>query len=604
MADPGFTIDQQRAMALASARLRLQESQSASTEAAPPPKPLTRDVQNPIDEAITGFLADRPGLTSTLERQIGRGSPTAGLALGAASLPLGALQMGIRGLGGDDSAIRDIYQNRERAMGGGFDAPQLAGAFLNPLPIKAAAGMPMAASTGERIRQGMMLGAGIGASSPVTDEGNFLAGKGAQIAGGTMIGGAIPGFLAAGGAALRTGRNVIDPWLPGGTQRSAARAVEEAAGPRLPQVMSELQKNQVIVPGSQPTAAEAATAAGSTELAGLQSVVKGSQPSQYRDIGKAQEAARLAQIESIGQTPQALEAAVTARGAQAAKDYGAAYAQQIKADPQLMAISDNPYFKNALPTALDLAKANGINPKTNLTEFLHYVKLGLDDQLSGTARQAIGRSEQRAVGEVKDSLVQWLAKTNPAYDVARRRFATASKPINEMQVGQELIGAMRSPTDVTERANVFANAVRNAPQTIKSATGNARYENLGQVLTPQNVQKVDEVFRDMARKGEFEKMAQAGMQRAREITGGIVPEVPAAGMFNPKYSVMRAIVNRLSGKVEGESLKVLTQALQTPQGTLDLLQHLPPQTARQVMSQMGMLGERGAVIGITDLATQ
>lgn len=599
--------DQEAARAFAGEIRRMRSAGGAGEASAPraPLRPLTRDNQNPIDAAITGFLAGKPELTNTLERQIGMGSPAAGVALGAASLPLGGLQLGIRALGGEDQAIRDVYQQRSRATGGGFDVPQLAGTFLNPLPIKAATAMPAAKTAGEGIRQGMLLGGGIGAGSPVTEEGNFLANKAGQVAAGTAIGGVIPGFLAAGGAAYRGARNLIDPMLPGGTERAAARGAAEAIGDRMQAVRGALANPQTIVPGSTPTAGEAATAAGSTELSGLQRLAAQKvDPSGYRDIAKAQEAARLGQIESIGQTPQALQQAVSARGNKAALDYGNAFAQQIKGDPELVQMSNNPYFKNALPVAMDLAKANGITPKNNLTEFLHYVKLELDAQLAGTSKTAISRSEDKAVASLKDNLVQWLAKKNPEYEFARTNFASASRPINEMQVGQELAQTLRQPTELGERVSSFAGAMRDAPKVIKSATGNARYESLDQVLTPQNVQKVDAVLSDMLRKGEFEQMASKGLPRATSIMAQAVPEISPVGGFNMLLSTARSWVNRLAGKLDDEALAVLSESLKTPAGLSALLDKLPSPTRRAMLEKIMTLGERGSVIGATDAAMQ
>ena len=117
-------------------------------------------------------------------------------------------------------------------------------------------------------------------------------------------------------AAYRAGRNLIDPVLPGGTERSAARGLSELLAARRGAVETELKAPQAIVPGSAPTAAEAAVRAGSTELAGAQKLAaQRIDPSGYRDIEKGQEAARLSSLLSFGKDKAAIEAAEAARDA-------------------------------------------------------------------------------------------------------------------------------------------------------------------------------------------------------------------------------------------------------------------------------------------------
>lgn len=171
----------------------------------------------------------------------------------------------------------------------------------------------------------------------------------------------------------------------------------------------------------------------------------------------------------------------------------------------------------------------------------------------------------------RDSFVKWLSNKSPEWRDARLQYASDSIPMNRMQVGQELEKKLTSSLGTTERPTVFANAVENAPQTIKKATGNPRYDKLEQVLTEKEVNAVRSVVDDLARTGEHDRLAQFGTPKARELVGQITPSVPAAGMFSPHYSVMRAIINRFSGKVEGKSLDRLAQGMETPEGALRLM---------------------------------
>src|SRR3990167_957723 len=263
------------------------------------------------------------------------GNPLTRFALGAASPFLGAAQLGAEALGDKTGSetLRQLEEMKKRGMvanerlqseraakiaaaggfsqtptpqqdanrapdGAPFDVSGLAGTVMSPA-VLAAMKIPAAASVLGRAGQGAAIGAGLGAASPVTSEGDFASAKAAQIGTGALIGGLVPPAI---DAVRAVGSKAIDILAPifGGSRQRAAKILADIVGEKRPQVEAELSKPNVLVPGSQPTGAEAASAAGSTELSGLQrNVASQLQPSQYSDIGKAQEAARRASIQSF-----------------------------------------------------------------------------------------------------------------------------------------------------------------------------------------------------------------------------------------------------------------------------------------------------------------
>ena len=136
-----------------------------------------------------------------------------------------------------------------------------------------------------------------------------------------------------------------------------------------------------------------------------------------------------------------------------------------------------------------------------------------------------------------------------------------------MEVGQYLEGKLVPALNdlgasSSQRAQAYAQALRDASGTLKRATGQPRYDELGKVLEPGKLQTVTNVGADLARSATHERLAKAGTEKARELVGQVAPKVPAAGMFSPHYSVMRAVINRLEGKVEGKSLDALAESMQ------------------------------------------
>ena len=395
------------------------------------------------------------------------------------------------------------------------------------------------------------------------------------------------------GAGLRAGRNVIDPWLAGGTKRAAVRTAGEAAGPDRAAIAALLRNPQQMVPGSAPTAGEAAAPVGRAEFSGLQELVKGRAPTEYENIAQSQNAARVRALRTVGQDKPALQAAAANRASTAATNYGAARGQVVDIDPQMQAILENPILQAPLKRAAVLSAGRGtpLNLESGQVTVgqLQDMKMALDDVLKNPETFGIGASEAQLIGTLQRQLVAMTAAKSPAWENARSTFAAQSRPINQMEVGQYLEGKL-SPalTDLgasgNQRSQVYAQALRDAPATLKRATGQPRYSELPQVMEPQQMSTLTGVGQDLARASTHERLAKAGAEKARDLVGQITPKVPAAGMFNPHYSVLRAISNRLAGKIEGKSLDELARLMQSG-NTKELGEAL----ARMPLKQRGAL---------------
>lgn len=554
--------------------------------------------------------------------------PVTRFALGAAAPILGLAQLTARNpvsraLGQDkylDEKLAQLERMKKAGGAEGFDFAGLAGNVLSPASL-ATMKLPIAQSAGGRVAQGVSIGGSFGAASPVTG-GDYDSTKAQQIGVGALLGGAIPAGIEGVGKGVRAIRNLVDPWLPGGVDRAVGRTGNAAAGDRREAVIAALERNRQIVPGSIPTAGEAAADAGSAEFAGLQRVVTGRKPSEYVAREAENEAARRGAIEAIGKDKAALDVARGVRATQGQQAYGEAGKLVVEADRTLAGLMDRPSMSKIIDRARDLAREQGRafevksaepakaglivgesgHPLTQSSaqqakypvESLHYMKMAMDDLIKNPERFGIGAAEARAISGTQKQFVQWLGEKAPPYDAARKAYAQASVPINRMEVGQELEKALTSSLGTAERPAAFANAVRSAPQTIKRATGNPRFDTLDQVLDPTQMQGVGNVMADLKRSSQYEQLAKAGIEKARDLVGQVAPSAPAAGMFNPKYSVARAIINRLSGKVEGKSLDRLSEAMLDPALMARLMRDATPAERREIVAAML---ERGLVIG-------
>ncbi len=357
---------------------------------------------------------------------------------------------------------------------------------------------------------------------------------------------------------------------------SAGKVMNDIAGSRAPDVIKALLDNQDKVPGSIANAGEAAVPAGSAEFAALQQAVKQLNPSDYLARDQANKGARVAEIQSFGKGPDELQAAQDVREAASASNYPTAYENAIKADPVLAKIGSNPFFKKEIPDALELAKSKGIDPKTDLTEFLHFVKIGLDDKLGKTGDTALNSAQRREVQGVKSDLVDWLGQKNPDYEFARSEHARLSDPINVMRTGQAMEGRLSNPSGQETRAG-FLN-VLDDPTLMLRKQGIPQSMTLEDVIGPQNYEKASNVGSELERNTRFGEQASAGgAKTANELRSALIKnptELP--GFWKHGVRIAQAIIDRMHGKAGAATMEELSSVMQDPQKTAQLMQAATP----------------------------
>lgn len=582
-----MNLEQQKALALATARLRLQGGGDS------PPKMFV-----PSGEKTSGWVGDivgfNPKLLGVTPAENIAGHPFTRLALGASSPFLGLAQLVSQPFTNKVTEqlqeVEKLKRTGMKAMGAeGEDVTGTAGAVLNPASLKGASLIKAAPTLLGKTTQGAATGAVFGATAPVTEGGDFWTTKFAQTATGGVLGGAIP--------AAGTGLHKVYTAVKDALTASPAKIAVRAAGDKVKAVIDALRSNRSEVPGVNLTAGQASVPSNSAEFAALQKMVSAKDPSAYfgpAGVQGQQEGARQAAVRTIGRTPEELEAAITARSNAANANYGKAYEQAIKGDPELMAMSRNPYFQEALGDASKIAAAREITPKKNLTEFLHLVKVTLDKQLQKSGDTALGATEKKTVMNLQEKLVGWLGKKNPEYDAARLAHIDLSKPINQMKLGQEVERALVAPVSGGERPTVFANAVRKAENTVSKATGNPRIDD----LTPAQRKVLQAVQGDLQRDAQFKGLAREGMESVSQRIGAA--ELPPTGIFQPLVSAARGWFNRATGRITEKGLEQLSPLMRDPAKLAELMENSSPQQ-RAVMEALiqkyaiGASGAAGAV---------
>lgn len=141
-----------------------------------------------------------------------------------------------------------------------------------------------------------------------------------------------------------------------------------------------------------------------------------------------------------------------------------------------------------------------------------------------------------------------------------RTYVEKTIPIENMQTGNRLGAALTEPLGVSERPAAFARAAANETDPILN----------------QNTQvAADAVKNALTRDALLDKLSKEGVSATMRKIGAEVPEVPSAGMFSPKISVARALLNRLSGKASEKTLDYLAANMDKPEKIAELLRNAP-----------------------------
>jgi hypothetical protein len=376
-----------------------------------------------------------------------------------------------------------------------------------------------------------------------------------------------------------------------------------------------------IVPGSKPTAAQAASPMGVTKFSALGASAAKALPTEYYARGLEQKAARVNAMRGVGKTPADLSAAVKARGDEAKILYGAAEKPVITADAVFTDLLARPSMDKVIARARELAAEEGFSfqkgqnrpaqtvtskvlnaqgqPTTTVipAEFaqypgrsLHFMKMAFGDLTKNPERFGIGATEAAAINKTRDKFLNWAETQNPPYKTARQAFAAKSKPINQMEVGQYLEGKLTAPLGVGEqRAGVFATAVKDAAGTIKRATTNeARFKALTDVLTPDQVRVVESIRDDLARAAETKIQAQKGTPTAPKVDQLASAAQRTARLPN-LMSRITSVANDIMSRVVGNIDSKLAIQLAT--------EMLDPQAAAAAIEKAIAAERRGRMVG-------
>jgi hypothetical protein len=453
-----------------------------------------------------------------------------------------AVQNLLAGIGG---GMKSLYLGGKQVLGldnpGEIDEHKRAMAGLNTTNAgavgdfvgQAALAVPAALIPGANTMLGSIaLGGGLGALQPVGSEESRLGKAMMGAAGGaigTLAGRAIP-------AVWNGVKGIVEPFTANGQGNIVGRTLNRfAVDPARVAAASDYVSK---VTGVVPTTAEAALDPGISNLQRQFAVG-------MTDQQLGNNAARMQALRTIGGTDGEIATAKASREGAADALYGKAFqsdamrldlAKQANIEnpglraaignireadlstPGLRELANRPAFSSAIDEAKKLAANLGepIGDPLTSVRGLHYIKLALDQALNGKIpNSALAGYGDKALQGIKGSLLTELESDaiSPLYGNARKTYADMSKPINSMDVGNEILkrsstaaeDALGNPTLHNE---ALSRSVRDGNALAQRVTGFNR-ATLSDTLDPVAMQTLSDIRQDLARKTAADNLGKA-----------------------------------------------------------------------------------------------
>lgn len=453
-------------------------------------------------------------------------------------------------------------------------------------------------------------------------------GAAAGVAGGVIAPKVLGAVTSAVPAIGRTTKAFVEPLTSRGREAIAGRTLNTAAGDTSADVAARLSRATQMVPGSMPTAAQVAENGG---IAALERSVAAKVPDQFTARAMEQSAARTAALRSIAQDEPAKAAAIAARKTATDPLYEQAKGAAYTVDPRLDSLLQRPAMQQALKRAETLAANEGRSFSFDVAannalrgagvpgqasrqvtgQGLQDLKMAMDEMLTDPTSGFSGKAGD-AVKGLRGQLLNWMEGANPAFKAARTTFADMSKPINQMDIGSDLLDKL-APALADhgalgkETAAKFAQALRNAPLLAKNATKfpGAKLE---EIMTPEQMGLINSVARDLARKSNaqdlgrgagsdtFQKLAMDNIAQrsgAPRLVGGAlsVPGVSKIGRFlyeQPEEQIQSLLAQSLLDPQMAARLMSANPRMPTPQTAIQMLFANPGRTAQIAGGAAGM----------------
>lgn len=412
-------------------------------------------------------------------------------------------------------------------------------------------------------------------------------GPGAQMAAGLFGGVVGPSMYTAaaegGKAVLRGAKALVDPFTEAGRRNIVARTMQsQARDPK--QAVTNLSQPSEIVPGSQPTTAEASA---DTGLASLQKAVRNQNPAAFADRSAQQDSARQAYLEKVfggdvrqmeatrdANTSPMRESAFQAAGQ---KKIDVASAQNV-AGSILKSGAGN---REEVEKAMNWVQGRIDNAQGN-AQRLDAVRQDINDIIAGKMdrdpEKASFKLAARELASVRGRLVDAINQKAPLYKEYLKEYGEQSIPISQQRMGKNIWQDAMNNT--TERLSTpkFANQVANNSQ------------DMGETLSAHQSDTIYRMLQDMRRSAAPEAaMRTPGSDTLQNMVGANMLQRAGVGRGGPLGKIASGLLGKLYSPLESQTQGLLLDGMLDPQVGMGLLNQKLAQDPKMVEEMLRRL---------------
>jgi hypothetical protein len=311
-----------------------------------------------------------------------------------------------------------------------------------------------------------------------------------------------------------------------------------------------------------------------------QTVESKTAPGRALSVQQAQEAERMARLQKVTPNLQSAEAM-----------------RSNVSTPLYTAATQPTTAVNVLPLTQQIDGLLAANPgNAKLVAALNQVKTGLEastdaQQVSSVLdnlKDLIANKDNKFIVKNLTNVKSTIEQALPGYQQAQKVFAAASPPVNQAKVLGAMQQVLTQPLGVGERAGPFMTALgRGETALLKKSTGAARYDDLSQVLTPQQMGVVKGVESELKRNAEVVRQTQAGADAMKIILEANQSKFRLPSFLDVKVTVTNQMLDILKDKMSANVLKELEKGFASAKDFETLMKKIPASQRLDVLRALG-----------------
>jgi len=458
--------------------------------------------------------------------------------------------------------------------------------------------------------QMMAGGAGLGASEGVRELGGGPAAQiGAGLAASVLAPVTLHGATQVPMAAFRGAKGMLEPFFKGQQGRIVGSLLKKMAQ-HPERSMERLAKVDEVIPGSQPTAAQAARDYGFLEV---EKGLKGTSPGRFAERIDQQNLARYSILDDMAQGETAVVAAKNLRDKLALPvlDQAKKAAKPVQIKPIVNQIdkilSGEAGKRDIVRTTVTgirnkLFKEDG-TPETDLSLIYGVRKhIGdlLDKRLAGEAKNV--QLAEREVIQIRNAIDQQMTKASPNWNQYLDIYRNMSKPINQMEAAQDLLERV-----VTTASTASGEPLITAAKWHTNFTKN--YKDLSKIFTPKQMNQLNKITKDLEQTNlsANSPIKPAGSDTFQNfsvsnILGHMLRNEAVPSRTGPMYQTMVRPLGFIYKVPDRQMMELLTDAMMDPKLAHKLMMKASPRAMKSVAEDLQEMLKATAV-GVTETAT-